>query len=91
MHETEEYEYWLFGTHKGTREVLTTSAWWSYILRGLGVLIGFPVLIGYLDRLNAVRRYKKMTQDEYVHLQQKTQADIKKQDEEAKQARKQDA
>ena len=88
MHETEEYEYWLFGTHKGTREVLTTSAWWSYILRGLGVLIGFPVLIGYLDRLNAVRRYKKMTQDEYAHLQQKTKADIKKQDEQAKQARK---
>lgn len=29
-----------------------------------------------------------MTQDEYAHLQQKTQADIKKQDEEAKQARK---
>lgn len=68
--------------------MLTTSAWWSYILRGLGVLIGLPVLIGYLDRLNAVRRYKKMTQDEYAHLQQKTQADIKKQDEEAKQARK---
>ena len=87
MYETEEYEYWLFGTQKGTREVLTTSAWWSYILRGLGVLVGFPVLIGYLDRLNAVRRYKKMTQDEYAYLQQKTQADIKKQDEEAKQVR----
>lgn len=87
MYETEEYEYWLFGTHKGTREVLTTSAWWSYILRGLGVLVGIPVLIGFLDRWNAIQRYKKMTQDEYAHLQQKTQADIKKQDEDAKRAK----
>ena len=87
MYETEEYEYWLFGTHKGTREVLTTSAWWSYILRGLGILIGIPVLIGFLDRWNAVKRYEKMTLNEYSHLQQKTQANIKKEDEEAKQAR----
>lgn len=87
MYETEEYEYWLFGTHKGTREVLTTSAWWSYILRGLGILIGIPVLIGFLDRWNAVKRYEKMTLNEYSHLQQKTREDIKKQDEEAKQAR----
>lgn len=87
MYETEEYEYWLFGTHKGTREVLTASAWWSYILRGLGILIGIPVLIGFLDRWKAVKRYEKMTLNEYSHLQQKTQEDIKKQDEEAKQAR----
>ena len=40
MYETEEYEYWLFGTQKGTREVLTASAWWSYILRVLGVSTG---------------------------------------------------
>lgn len=37
----------VFGTHTGTREVLTTSAWWSYILRGFGILIGIPVLIGF--------------------------------------------
>ncbi len=87
MYKTEEYEYWWFGTQKGTREVFTTSAWWSYILRGLGVLIGMPVLIGFLDRWGAVRKYKKMTQDEYFHLQQKTRADIKKEDEETRRAK----
>ena len=56
MYETEEYEYWLFGTQKGTREVLTASAWWSYILRGLGILIGIPVLIGFLDRWKAIKK-----------------------------------
>ena len=61
MYETEEYEYWLFGTQKGTREVLTTSAWWSYILRGLGVLAGIPSLIGFLDRWNAVKKYQNMS------------------------------
>lgn len=33
MYETENYEYWFFGTQKGTREVLTASAWWSYPAR----------------------------------------------------------
>ena len=87
MYETEEYEYWLFGTQKGTREVLTASAWWSYILRGLGILIGIPVLIGFLDRWKAIKKYERMSISEYSNLQQKTQADIKKQDEEAKRAK----
>ena len=85
MYETEEYEYWLFGTQKGTREVLTASAWWAYILRGFGILIGIPVFIGFLDRWKAIKKYERMSISEYSNLQQKTQADIKKADEEAKQ------
>ena len=59
MYETEEYEYWLFGTQKSTREVLTAEAWWSYILRFLGVMIGIPCLIGFLDRKKAINKYEK--------------------------------
>lgn len=88
MYKTENYEYWFFGTHTGTREVLTTSAWWSYILRGFGILIGIPVLIGFLDRWSAIRRYRKMTQAEYANFQQLVQSDINKQDESVKQAKK---
>lgn len=88
MYKTENYEYWFFGTHTGTREVLTASAWWSYILRGFGILIGIPVLIGFLDRWNAIRRYRKMTQLEYANFQQLVQSDINKQEESAKQAKK---
>lgn len=87
MYETENYEYRFFGTQKGTREVLTASAWWSYILRGLGILIGIPVLIGFLDRWRAIRRYRKMTQLEYTNFQQQMQSEIIKQDEATKRAK----
>lgn len=87
MYETEDYEYWLFGTQKGTREVLTAFGWWSYILRLLGVFIGIPSLIGFFDRWKAVRKYENMSLSEYSDLQQKTQADINKQDREAKEAK----
>lgn len=87
MYETEEYEYWLFGTQKGTREALTTSAWWSYILRGLGVLAGIPSLIGFLDRWNAVKKYQNMSYNEYVNLQHTTRQDIKQQDKNMKEAK----
>lgn len=88
MYETEEYEYWLFGTQKGTREVLTTSAWWSYILRTLGVLIGIPVSIGFFDRWNAIKRYKKMSLHEFSNLQYTTQQNIDEQDQETKKVKK---
>lgn len=91
MYETEEYEYWLFGTQKGTREVLTAEAWWSYILRILGVLIGIPCLIGFLDRRKAISRYKSMSHNEYSNLQQEVHQDMemqRKQDEKVKAAKK---
>lgn len=64
-HRIEVYEYWLFGTRTGTKEVLTKYGWWSYILIGTGSLIGIPSIIGLLDRLKAIIRYKDMTADEY--------------------------
>lgn len=87
MYETEEYEYWLFCTQKGTREVLTTSAWWSYILRVLGVLAGIPSLIGFLDRRNAIKKYQNMSHNEYVNLQHTTRQDIEQQDKSMKEAK----
>lgn len=87
MYETEEYEYWLFGTQKGTCEVLTTSAWWSYILRVLGVLAGIPSLIGFLDRRNAIKKYQNMSHNEYVNLQHTTRQDIEQQDKSMKEAK----
>lgn len=87
MYETEEYEYWLFGTQKGTREVLTMSAWWSYILRVLGVLAGIPSLIGFLDRRNAIKKYQNMSHNEYVNLQHTTRQDIEQQDKSMKEAK----
>lgn len=87
MYETEEYEYWLFGTQKGTREVLTAEAWWSYILRFFGVLIGIPCLIGFLDRRNAIKRYEAMSINEYSTFQQQIRQEIKKQEENTKKAK----
>lgn len=79
MYKTEEYEYWLFGTQKDTREVLTTEAWWSYILRFLGTLIGIPCLIGLIDRRNAINKYKTMSVNEYSSLQHKVHQDMENQ------------
>lgn len=87
MYEIEEYEYWLFGTQKSTREVLTAEAWWSYILRFLGVMIGIPCLIGFLDRKKAINKYETMSANEYLNLQQEVHQDMekqRKQDEKAK-------
>ena len=85
MYETEEYEYWFFGTEKGTREVLTATAWWSYILRVLAVLIFIPAIIGLSNRWKAINKYKQMSDVEYYNLQRRTQQDIEKQDEAYKQ------
>lgn len=79
MYETEEYEYWLFGTQKGTREVLTTEAWWSYILRILGVLIGIPCLIGFIDRRKAINKYEAMSSNEYSNFQREVYQDMENQ------------
>ena len=74
-------------TSEKWREVLTTSAWWSYILRGLGVLAGIPSLIGFLDRWNAVKKYQNMSYNEYVNLQHTTRQDIEQQDKNMKEAK----
>lgn len=90
MYETEEYEYWLFGTQKGTREVLTTEAWWSYILRTLGVLIGIPCLIGFIDRKKAINKYEAMSSNEYSNFQREVYQDMenqRRQDEKVKGAK----
>lgn len=87
IYETEEYEYWFFGTERGTHEVLTATAWWSYILRGLAIIIFIPAIIGFFDRLSAINKYKNMSADSYSSLQEKTLKDIKKQDEYAKNAK----
>lgn len=80
IYETEEYEYWLFGTHKGTREVLTATGWWSYIFMIISVLIGFPCLLGFIDRYNAVNKYKRMSDSDYNKLQTKVQKSVNLQD-----------
>ena len=85
MYETEEYEYWFFGTEKGTREVLTATAWWSYILRALAVLIFIPTIIGLFDRRNAIKKYEQMSAMEYSNLQGRIQQDINEQDKAYKQ------
>lgn len=88
MYETEKYTYWLFGTQEGTREVLTANGWISYILRVLGFLIGFPCLLGFIDRAKALSRYKTMTNSDYMRFQQIIHSDIVKQEEEEKRAKK---
>lgn len=85
MYETEKYEYWFFGTQKGTHEVLTATAWWSYILRGLAVLIFIPAIIGFTDRLKAIKKYEQMSGTEYLNLQKRTKLDIEKQEKAYKQ------
>lgn len=77
-HRTEVYEYWLFGTRTGTKEVLTKYGWWSYTLIGTGLLIGIPSFIGLLDRLKAIIRYKDMTADEYNAYKCKIMGDIRR-------------
>ena len=84
MYETEDYEYWIF---KGTQKVLTATAWWSYILRGLAIIIAIPSLIGFSDRLKAIKKYENMSVTEYSNLQQRTLQEIKRDDEYAKKAR----
>lgn len=80
IYETEEYEYWFFGSHNGTREVLTATGWWSYIFMIVGILIGFPCLMGLIDRYNAVNKYKKMSYVDYNNLQTKVQQRVNLQD-----------
>lgn len=84
LHRTETYTYWLFGDCTGTREVMTATAAWSYVCIILGSVVGFISLIGFLDRLSAINKYKEMGEDGYRKLQIRKMEEKKKDEEQTK-------